>query len=265
MPACGWTIEQCACGCWESHSPATRETATILAANLMWVATGRRYGLCEITTMPCNPQPREALYQTYPVGYDVWGDGSGGAMMPVVVDGEWHNRCSSGCTCRARCEVPLDGPVASINEVRVDGDVVDNADGLTYEVHDGHLLVRKDGQCWPTCQTYGTEIPGFTVTYDRGDPIPPAVQTALEMLACEYAKACTGGECQLPPRLTRLSRQGVEVSVAEINEFGDLLRTNIPIVDAVIAGENPGRLQGRPQVFSPDLHPARVVTWSGGS
>lgn len=266
MPACGWTIEQCGCGgsaCWDGLKPAAKTVATILAVNVMWAATGRRYGPCELTVLPCNPQPREALYQTFPVEYDTFGDGSAGQMPYIDVGGDWRNsNCGPGCRCSAACEVLLPGPVASVSEVTVDGVVVDPS---AYEVHDGEMLVRKDGSCWPTCQRYGEEIPGFTVTYRRGEEIPPAVQAASETLACEFAKSCTGGECRLPQRLASLTRQGVELSVNTIESFSDMILTNIAVVDQVIAIENPQRLQGRPQVWSPDLPQPRVITWAGGS
>lgn len=266
MPACGWTIERCGCGgstCWDGLKPAAKVVATTLAVNVLWAATGRRYGPCELTVMPCNPQPREALYQTFPVGYDTWGDSGGGLVPYIDVGGTWRNSsCGAGCRCAAACEVPLPGPVASVSEVTVDGEVIGPS---VYEVHDGEMLVRIDGACWPTCVRYGDEIPGFTVTYRRGETIPPAVQAAAEMLACEFARSCTGGECRLPQRLASLTRQGVELAVNTIESFGDMIFTNIPVVDQVIAADNPRRLQGRPQVFSPDLPAPRVITWSGGS
>lgn len=266
--ACGWTVDRCGCGsCWAKLKPDQQATAATLASHVMWAATGRRYGLCEVTVLPCNPVT-EPLYQTYPLaGYDVWdgpnAGGGGGIVGPVIDGGTWFNRCGAGCTCRARCEVPLDGPVHSIIEVTVDGDLVTTG----YEVHDGHLLVRTDGACWPTCQVYGSEIPGFTVTYLRGEEIPPPVQTALEVLACQYAAYCSTGECRLPARLTSLSRQGVDVSVADLDntDLGTKIRTGIPLVDDIIAADNPWGAVERRQVFSPDMPTNRVITWTAGS
>ena len=44
---------------------------------------------------------------------------------------------------------------------------------------------------------------------------------------------------------------------------GGRLRTGIPEVDDVIAAANPHGLTARPQVWSPDLPPPRVVTSTG--
>lgn len=261
MAPCGWDITECGCGgCLDKLNPAQRARAVALAAHFMWAATGRRYGLCEVTVLPCNPAPGENLYRTYPVG----GGGDGPAMTPVIEGGVWHNRCGAGCTCAAACEVALPAPVDSVVEVLVDGGPVDP---LAYEIHDRRLLVRVDGDCWPACQTFGAEIPGFQVTYLRGDPIPAVILSATAVLACEYGKACVGGDCRLPARLASLSRQGVEVTVAQdaATSEGGRLRTGIPEVDDVIAADNPHGLAARPQVWSPDLPPPRTVTAVGGS
>lgn len=267
---CGWTVAKCDCSGddWASYSAETRAQATTLATHFIWAATGRRYGLCEQVVMPCNPPPVFPLYRTYPVrvlngfdnGDDPWGLFPGGAAL---VAGQWRNNaCRTGCRCAAACEVGLDGPVDSIIEVRVDGDVVDQS---TYQVHDRRLLVRIGGDCWPSCAVYGSEIPGFEVIYLRGDPIPPAVQTASDILACEYAKACTGKDCALPSRLQSLSRQGVNLTVAAVDLEKGRLRTNIIRVDAILDADNPHGLTQAPTVLSPDLLPARTITWAGGS
>jgi hypothetical protein len=96
--------------------------------------------------------------------------------------------------------------------------------------------------------------------YNRGDPIPPAVQSATESLACQYAKACAGEGCKLPKRLTSMARGGVTITVAQAADDVYRMLTGIPDVDQVIAAENPGGLHSRPQVLSPDLPPARVIT-----
>jgi len=262
---CGWTVERCGCGsCWTDYSPAVREAAAALASTVMWAATGRRYGLCEITVLPCNQPPAAPLYETFPVGsfYDPLGRGS--VPVPVLDGGQWRNlSCGGACNCKAPCEVALDGPVADVVEVLIDGEPVSPS---TYEVHDRHLLVRLGGECWPTCGTYGLEIPGFEVTYHRGDPIPDFINAATGPLACEYAKACAGKPCGLPSRMTRLTRQGVEVQVADIPRDGKgRIRTGLRLVDDAIDADNPyGRVE-RATVLTPDLPTPRVVTWRGGS
>lgn len=259
---CNWpTVEEhtqsCACG-WQERTPAVKALATTLANTGLWAATGRRYGLCEITVQPCRPRS-DPLYQTYPVtpGYS---DGAGLAY-PVLDSGQWRNiGCGPACSCSARCEVDIPGPTtkAEVIAVRVDGMAIDPA---AYQVHDRHLLVRVDGECWPSCIDFGEQSPpGFEVQYRRGDPIPDDVKAAAAAFACELAKGLSGGECALPAQITRLTRQGVEVQVADVTSYMDHGLTQIEAVDRVIAYRNPGRLVERPQVWSPDLPPPRTVT-----
>lgn len=262
---CGWAITQCGCGtCWDGYSPAVQARAAALAIGVMWAATGRQYGLCPVTLMPSNPRPRGGLYRTYPVlsrtAVADW-DGTA-AMFPYIVDGVWRNACGSGCSCRTACGVELPGPVAAITAVLIDGDEVDPA---AYQIHNRTLLVRIDGDCWPVCQTYGVAIPGFEVMYERGRALPLNVQAAAETLACEYAKACVGGVCALPGQLSSLSRQGVEVTIAQVDRSGPGLRTGIQVVDDAITAVNPANLTERPEVWSPDLPDDRVVTWQASS
>jgi len=263
---CGWTVEQCGCGsCLTDYSPAVREAATALATTVMWAATGRRYGLCELTVLPCNPPPVEPLYQTFPVGsFSPFGLGDQPLTAPILDSGTWRNvSCGGRCTCQARCEVPLDGPVHDVVEVLIDGEAVSPT---AYEIHDLYLLVRKDGECWPTCQTFGEEVPGFEVTYHRGDPVPAPISFATGLLTCEYAKACAGKACGLPSRMTRLTRQGVEIQVADVPKDGKgRVRTGMRLVDDAIDADNPYGLIERATVMSPDLPAARVITWQGGS
>jgi hypothetical protein len=273
--ACGWAIDTCGCSgsskCWDNFPPSTQNQAETLATFTMWAATGRRYGLCLNEVLPRNECAPAALYQTYSRPRTRYG--RGGSLLGLDVSGppaitmRLNGGCEGGCGCRGRCTAELPGPVHDIQEVQVDGDTVDPS---TYEVHNGLLLVRKDG-CWPTCQVYGTEVPGFVVTYHRGLRIPAAVQLAAELLACEYAKACEGGACRLPSRLTSLARQGVDIQVDPsigVDKTGKAwvgVRTGIAQVDAIIDADNP---TGRPAplvVLSPDLPTSRVVTWASGS
>lgn len=261
---CGWEIERCGCAgsskCWDGYSPAVREVAAALATGLMWAATGRHYGLCEITVQPCNPRQHGTDYQTWPLLTDGWAGDGWGQYLPVIENGTWYNRCGFGCRCGARCEVPLDGPTTKeqISEVIVDGAVVNPS---AYQVHDGYLLVRIDGECWPYCNDYSVQDPiRFQVTYGRGDPIPAHVQYASEILSCQFAKACAGAPCSLPERLTSLTRQGLTVDVFQGEGWEDMYRTGIPQVDAVIAYENPLRRTERPIVMSPDLPTNRMIT-----
>lgn len=261
MAPCNWSVNTDVCDSWDSYSTATQDVAEQLAAHVLWAATGRRYGVCQVTVRPCQPPTRVRSYRTYPVILDAGHDGGGGGLVPFVgTDGDWHNTplaCSAGCRCRATCEAELAGPVASVTSVTVDGAVVD-AGAYRVDVQQGTwLLVRTDGQCWPWCQDFDADVTAdntFQVVYGRGTAVPQTVLDAAGILACEFAKAISGsGNCRLPQRLQSLSRQGVEITAAEITNADLGYVTGIDEVDAVIALENPARRHAPPQVFSPDV------------
>lgn len=259
MAPCDWDIESCGCGggCLQQAPPAVRTYAVAAASHIMWALTGRRYGRCEITVQPCNPSPLMPEYQTWPVGAD--GPYSGPLGTPVLDGGRWYNRRGGSC-CTARCEVPLAGPTDTdqVVSVTVAGELVDPA---AYQIHDRHLLVRIDGGCWPTCRDYGQQDPpAFEVIYRRGDAVPAPVLGAAAVLACEIGRSCTGGDCRLPGTVSRMTRQGVDVSMVDVTDYLDRGLTGIPEVDRVIAVDNPHRRHSRPQVMSPDMHPPRMVT-----
>lgn len=262
MAPCGWTVVKCGCGtdCWTKYDPNVRTRAEATAALIMWAATGRQYGPCPIVVQPagrCRPEP---LYRTYPVP-------GGGLATPFVSGGQWYNGPYAGdgdsglCCTSNGCEVALDGPTtkALISAVTLGGVVLANTN---YVVMDGYLLVRTDGSCWPCCTNFSSQSPpGFTVAYSIGLPIPPALQAAFERLACEMAKACNGGPCALPQRMTRLTRQGVDIEIEQVpvDERGMTL-TGLKDVDDVILAVNPFRLTQAPAVLSPDLPPPRRLT-----
>ncbi len=260
---CNWEIDTGCCSGWDDFDDATQEIAYHLATTTLWAATGRRFGRCPITVQPCGQRRKLPLYETFPV--PGWGYGQGysgqGGFGVFMEDGQWFNGCFGGCRCRARCEIALDGPTTTdgVLSVSVDGVVVSPA---AYQIQNGYLLVRIDGQCWPTCADYSEQNPpAFEVIYLRGNEMPPALAIAGGILACEFAKACVEDDsCRLPARLTSLTRQGVSVQVAAISSYLDLGLTEIPEVDRVIVNLNPYRQQERSRVLSPDTPRPRMVT-----
>lgn len=261
MEPCGWAITKCGCGsCWASYSPEVQATASALAIGIMWAATARRYGQCTVVVQPCV-KVNEPDYRTFPLDTADYGNA-------YLHNGAWYNTCGSETTrCCSGCELDLEGPTttAGITEVLVDGVALPAA---SYQVMNGHILVRTDGVCWPTCTNYSNQSPpSLQVEYLKGLAIPDRVQVATERLACELAKACAGAACALPRRLKSITRQGVEATVADITEttksgtaVSGPIRTGIPEVDMVIQLENPRGRQTAPVIWSPDSIPPRVLS-----
>jgi len=84
---------------------------------------------------------------------------------------------------------------------------------------------------------------------------------ATSSLACEYAKACVGAPCRLPSRVTSISRQGVTISMVDINDILKNGLTGLWELDQLIMLYNPQGLKGRTRFYSPDLQEPRQVTW----
>lgn len=248
-PCTGWAPASGTCDEWSDFTQEVRDYATEFATYVMWAATGRQFGLCERTVRPCAP-PEPALYRTYPVErvWTLYTPASGGGVLPVYADA---CGCSAGCGC-APSSVTLPGPVQSVAEVLVDGVVLAASE---YRL-DGDMLVRLGGEAWAMQQDLGlptTEVGTWSVRYLRGSPVPVVVNNAAGVLACEVARARVGGTCQLPSRLTSISRQGVDVQLLSTEDYLDKGLTGFDQVDMVIRAVNPDGLRARPRVLSPDL------------
>lgn len=257
---CDWQLSTDSCPDWANATADQKTFATRIASELLWRLSGRRFGLCPATVRPC----RSSCQQRGLAGW--WPPGSDVAFYPVLSGGVWLNAvcgtCRSDCSCSALCEIALPGPVDSVTEVRVDGQLVDPA---LYAVHDHRILVRRDDECWPDCQDLAAapDEPGaFAVSYVQGIEVPPGGQYAAGVYACELIKAWTGGSCRLPKRIQSLTREGVTLTFLDPMEFLDKGKTGIPEVDQWIAAVNPNRLSQPSRVYSPDLMPPRTVTWT---
>lgn len=260
---CSWTLETSCCPDWDTMDPQVKDVASAYATYMLWALTGRRYGPCSVILRPCGPKCDQQGGMFYPYGYGPQGPG-GPWMVPYVLDGVWRNCvCPGTCTCRARCEVPLPGPVARVDEVMIDGVVLDPSAYRLDSYRGTPVLVRTDGDCWPDCQDVGLAndaVGAFAITYARGVDVPRAGQIAAGLLACEFAKACAGGDCKLPEQLVSLSRNGVEVQVADPTQLLEVGLTGVEQVDLWIKAVNPHRRAQRSRVYSPDARPARFTS-----
>lgn len=175
-----------------------------------------------------------------------------------------YDGCGDTCGCGVLSRVNLSGyPVISIQEVKIDGDVVDPSG---YRLDDNEYLTRLadpttlNEQFWPSCQRLdvGPNDQGsFAVSYSFGtDPPLPGV-AAAKQLACELYKACTTGVCDLPTGVTQIDRQGISIKRAPFLSWGrgknGQWQTGIALVDVFLAAYNPGGLIRPTTVWSPDV------------
>lgn len=263
---CEWTIDTGCCSDWDTYSTEVKQAATDYATTVLWAATGRRFGLCTKVVRPCG---RQCSDETGGNVYGWWW--SDGVWLPYIFDGVWRN-CWCGCNglagccgCNVDCQVYLEGPVNSIISVTVDGETIDPN---TYRVDNGVWLVRthdeSDEDCWPQFQNFNKSSGEgtFVVSYLKGLAVPTALQRAAGELACEYAKACVGAVCRLPGRVTNLARQGVSISMVEVDVLLEKGLTGIATVDQVIRTFNPYGLTSPMRIASPDFpEKTRIQTW----
>lgn len=239
------------------------------ASALLYEVTGRQYpGVCERTVRPCREQCRHwSFLDPWPASS--WGDGPYGLLWGW--DGTWwRDQRGDRCGCGSLSEIKLAGfPVRRIVEIKIGGTVLAPLDGNnnpTYRLDRNRLLVRLNDPTqpnvtleWPTCQNLALndDQPGtFSVTYAWGMEPPSLGAMAAAQFARELWNACAGGDCALPSGTTEVIRQGV--TIRRVNAIADLIRsggTNIPIVDAFIAGSNTTKMARRPAVYSPDITP----------
>lgn len=248
LPDSGWPIDTGCCSEFEQYDPKIQERAKALAGQTMRMLTAYRVGGPPVTVRPCRA-PRATASGWY---------ATDSGFMPVLLAGSWVNMVCCGvssCGCSEVPTVVLPGPVGRVDQVKIDGQVVPAS---AYRVDDGRLLVRTDGQQWPLCQDMvkpDTQAGTFSVTYLKGISVDGLGAYAAGILACEYAKACSGAKCRLPSGVETISRQGITMTLTP-GAFPNG-RTGIREVDAYLAYWNPYSVKAPSTVWSPDLTSVR--------
>ncbi|WP_432001627.1 hypothetical protein [Streptomyces sioyaensis] len=265
-----WPVDLSCCDLPEGTGADVIDRWTRVASVMLWRLSGMRWGpSCPVTVRPC----RRSCLDAYPYGVR-WA--AYGPWVPYMgVDGQWRNanpcRCTTDCSCGELCEVYLPGPVYDIVSVDVGGaelvpPALDTGVLGDYRVDAPGQLVRTDGECWPECQDMAApaRTPGtFTVTYRTGLQLDEAAIAAVSELTCHYIKGCGGGSCGCKSNrnVTRISRQGLDMEMADPTVIYSEGRTGLPMADAWLAAVNPGRLASASRVYSPDFRRPRLTTW----
>lgn len=163
-------------------------------------------------------------------------------------------------------EIPLQWPVRTVDEVKIDGAVVTD-----WYVLDDRLLMRsRDAngrrQGWPSRQRLDlpdTEPGTFSITYSWGIEVPPFARRAALELACAFAEEHKRGSCdRLPENVSSVQRPGVSYS---LNERAQALRDGVtpdtfPAVVRFLSLVNPSSELMPSSAVSPDLIPLNRIT-----
>jgi hypothetical protein len=243
-PGCEWPIDDaCFTTEWDGYDQTIQDRALALASATLRRLTGYRVGGCPITVRPC----KRGCAETHgDLGF--W---SGSQFHPhVSAFGYWVNSCgctTPDCSCTMLDKITLPAPIGEVVEVKIDGDTV--TDFVRY----GNTLVATGATVWPACQDLtlaDTEVGTFSVRYLNAYPVDSLGAYAAGVLAVEYARACAGNICQLPPGVTTIVRQGVTMEIASGAFPGGI--TGIREVDTYVALWNPQGIRQQATVWSPD-------------
>jgi len=251
------------CGDLAGVNPAVTGSAVMAASEILWSATGRRFGNCAVKIRPCRKDCNTQWPQD-----TIWSDGvltRGGYWgwpYPSLVNGIWLNlacgQCGDNCSCSAVSEVLLSETINEITSVTVDG--VALLPNVDYLVYDGQRLVRMGGHEWPLCQDFTvTGGPGsWIIETSIGAPVPESGKMGVGALALEIAKACSGMECGLSFEVQKVVRQGVTMERIRAEDVLVDNLTGVFLADLFIRQMNPRAIQDRARAYSPDHMPARL-------
>lgn len=228
-----------------------KEAALRAASDLLWRWSGFRYpGLCSETVRPCSQN--EALPSISEWQRDYTSEGwARGVWGSCACQASLHRAC--GCSTLPELRLGRT-PLVAILAVKVDGVTLTPTQ---YRIDDWEWLVRLDGLSWPCCQdlTKSDEFDDtFSVRFVWGRVPPPAGVQACVDLAAELAKACAGGSCKLPDKVSTVARQGVTMQFVTPERLGrdaqGEIRTALRSVDLFLSSVP----TGRPAVVSsPDI------------
>lgn len=202
------------------------------ASYILWALSGRKFSGTRLTT-------------------EVYESPGGGDFLPqpVLVNGLVINQNTDTVMQRIRLRGQ---PVVEIISVRnADNQDIDSD---LYRLMDRSVLVLDNTLLATT----------LTVTYAYGIKPPAMGQIAARHLAQQFLNLWTGGDCDLPQRVTSVSRQGLSMSILDTQDFLEQFRTGIYTVDLFLKSANPAKAHMRAKVFSPDRPrvsaPSRVLT-----
>lgn len=229
----------------DSASPYAYE-ACKAASYVLWAFSGRRYSGTRTVTERYECPCRSSL------GISPYLDGNGNVYNSVGQVSPYGG--STGCDCGGtvngrHVRLRLRGtPVRSVEQVKRGDAVLDPAQ---YKVVNSSQL---------QLQGAGTDVCGLEVTYTYGVAVPVIGRRAARKLARELVAGWSGDDCNLPDRVTNVSRQGISFTVIDPQDFLDDGRTGVYEVDLFLRAVNPDKARKPARVFSPDVPKAIRIT-----
>lgn len=219
------------------------------ASNLLWTLSGRKYSGTTTVTERYICAGRSFRFGP-----------SHQNIEAALIEGDVYNyfsddidfyedMTSDGQTSSSR--IRLRGrPVTKIHTIRSKTGSVVSPD--KYYLVDHSTIQAVEGAGWTPCN--------IEITYSYGVEPPTIGKMAARKLAMEFSKLWAGDACDLPERVTSVSRQGVSYTILDNQDFIDELKTGVYEVDLFLRSVNPDRARARARVFTPDVPRARRNT-----
>ncbi len=240
----------------DGASPAVTGAAWMAASEQLWELTGHQFGNCSVLLRPC----RRSCAPAWASGGPWWSWSSWSwPLWPDFASWGWWldagcGSCGRGaCGCTEADTLVLPVKAQRVTQVLIDG--VALPEGTGWNLFNGDLLVRADGQRWPMCQDWTVPVSGvgaWSVELVAGSPVPSYAQNAVAQLTTEFAKFCITGQCKLPRNTTSVTRQGVAQEFPSIKDLREQQLTGLWWVDNLLNTANPDRLRDHAQVWNPD-------------
>lgn len=249
---------------------AASGTALLAATEILYNRSAQQFGLCTFTVRPCRDDCQDNFWPGYSGGIGGWSgpwwQWGGMWPRPALINGAWYNiacgGCGTGCSCTVISRALLPSPVASVVQVKLNGEVL-AASG--YRVDNYRELIRLGGATWPICQDMtkpDTEDNTWSVTVQVGQEVPAAGRYAVGELALEIMKACAGQQCAIPRTAVSITRQGTTIDLPTIYDLLDRKLLGLGFSDLFVSTYNPHGLVARPQVYDVDRQDTnRRTTW----
>lgn len=236
------------------------------ATDILYCFSGRQFrtGRSRIRPSSINSSYGTQSY-LYPYssmsGYGAaWGFAAGWSWTAVGM-GWWQNG-------QDLSEILLNGPVTRINEVWVDGVLLDPSQ---YTLYDGRRLVRnldpsgQSSSAWPWNQNLQIPItyPGTAlIDYEWGRPPPDSGWLACVELATELALAVGGSDrSTLANRVVSMASEGISVQVGDSLSYIREQLTSLPLCDLFIQAYNPQKLRRRSVFLAPNSTVGRSLPY----
>lgn len=218
------------------------ELAAFAASEILYALSGEQYpGRCEAVIRPCSGDGCTVQWVAY---------GRGGSRPLVATCGCGMDLGCAGCG--ANGIVLPGGPIVSVDEVKINGDVIPESG---YRLS-GRVLIRVGGS-WPRNQDLAlpdTEERTFSIAYTYGNRPGPSGLFAVADLTCELLKGCDDSDdCSLPENVRSMLYEGATFELDPASLLGDDGKTGLKRVDRWLESVNPNRLARAGKVLSPAL------------